>query len=125
MGFCIVIGKPSLSNCRLRLAVEPACPARASCSGTASHLNCVEDLDGVDIRLLAPTIGIAFGQRTACDPFSMAAGRDALGPEGARRMRGEMDHETVRIDIWFMLLRLCTLPLASVASNLMRTITPS
>ena len=62
-------------------------------------MNCVEDLDGVDIRLLAPTIGIAFGQRTACDPFSMAAGRDALGPEGARRMRGEMDHETVRINM--------------------------
>ena len=62
-------------------------------------MNCVEDLDGVDIRLLAPTIGIAFGQRTACYPFSMAAGRDALGPEVARRVRGEMDHDTVRINM--------------------------
>ena len=62
-------------------------------------MNCVEDLDGVDIRLFAPAIGIAFGQRTACCPFGVAAGRDALGPEVARRVRGEMDHETVRINM--------------------------
>jgi hypothetical protein len=62
-------------------------------------LNCVEDLDGVDIRLFAPAIGIAFRQRTACCPFGVAAGRDALGPEVARRVRGEMDHETVRINM--------------------------
>ena len=60
-------------------------------------MNCVEDLDGVDIRLLAPAIGIAFGQRTACRPFGVTAGRDALGPEVARRVRGEMDHEEVRL----------------------------
>jgi hypothetical protein len=59
-------------------------------------LNCVEDLDGVDIRLFAPAIGIASGQRKACCPFGVAAGRDALGPELARRVRREMDHETVR-----------------------------
>ena len=62
-------------------------------------MNCVEDLDGVDVRFLAPAIGIAFGQRTACCPFGVAAGRDALGPEVARRVRGEMDHETVRINM--------------------------
>jgi len=28
----------------------------------------------------------------------VAAGRDALGPELARRMRGEMDHEAARIN---------------------------
>ena len=61
-------------------------------------MNCVEDLDGVDIRLFAPAIGIAFGQRMAFCPFGVTAGRDALGPEVARRMRGEMDHETVRIN---------------------------
>ena len=60
-------------------------------------MNCVEDLDGVDIWLFAPAISIAFGQRTACCPFGVAAGRDALWPELARRVRGEMDHETVRI----------------------------
>ena len=91
----------------------------------ASHLPRLKDLDGLDTRFLAPAAGFALGQRTASHPFGVAAGRDALGPEVARRVRGEMDHETVRIDIWFMLLRLCTLPLASVASNLMRTITPS
>src|SRR5215831_9939003 len=32
-------------------------------------------------------------------PFGVAAGRDALGPEVARRVRGEMDHETVRINV--------------------------
>ena len=32
-------------------------------------------------------------------PFGVAASRDALGPEVARRVRGEMDHETMRINI--------------------------
>jgi hypothetical protein len=59
----------------------------------------LEDLDGLDIRFFAPTAGIAFGQRTACRPFGVAAGRDALGPELARWVRGEMDHETVRINM--------------------------
>ncbi len=68
-------------------------------SGTASLLPRLEDLDGVDIRLFAPATGIAFGQRTAFCPFGVAAGRDALGPEVARRVRGEMDHETVRINM--------------------------
>ena len=59
----------------------------------------LKDLDGLDTRFLAPAIGIAFGQRTACCPFGVAAGRDALGPEVARRVRGEMDYETVRINM--------------------------
>jgi len=62
-------------------------------------LNCVEHLDGLDIRIFAPAAGIAFGQRTASHPFGVAAGRDALGPELARRVRGEMNHETVRINM--------------------------
>ena len=62
-------------------------------------MNCVEDLDGLDERIFAPAIGIAFGQRTAFCPFGVAAGRDALGPELARRVRGEMNHETVRINM--------------------------
>jgi len=66
---------------------------------TASHLPRLKDLDGFDTRFLAPAIGIPFGQRWACCPFGVAAGRDALGPEGARRVRGEMDHETVRINM--------------------------
>jgi len=61
-------------------------------------LNCVEDLDGLDIRIFAPAGGIAFGQRTASRPFGVAEGRDAPGPELARRVRGEMDHEAVRIN---------------------------
>ena len=59
----------------------------------------LEDLDGLDIRFFAPTAVIAFGKRTACGPFGVAAGRDALGPELARRVRGEIDHETVRINM--------------------------
>ena len=62
-------------------------------------MNCVEDLDGVDIRFFAPAISIAFGQRKACYPFGVAAGRDALWPEVARRMHGKMDHETVGINM--------------------------
>ena len=40
-----------------------------------------EDLDGLDIRFLAPAAGSAFGQRTAFHPFSVGAARDALGPD--------------------------------------------
>src|SRR5262245_15141004 len=57
----------------------------------ASHLPRLEDLDGLDIRFLAPAAGIAFGQRTASRPFGAAEGRDALGPELAGRVRGEVD----------------------------------
>ena len=59
----------------------------------------LEDLDGLHTRFLEPAAGFALGQRTASHPFSVAAGRDALGPEVARRVRGEMDHETVRINM--------------------------
>ena len=59
----------------------------------------LKGLDGFDRRFLAPAIGLAFGQRSACCPFGVAAGRDALGPEGARRMDSEMDHDTVRINM--------------------------
>ena len=62
-------------------------------------MNCVEDLDGLDVRILAPAGGLAFGQRTACRPFSVAAGRDALGPELAWRVRGKMDHDAMRVDV--------------------------
>ena len=54
---------------------------------------------GRDTRFLAPAAGFALGQRTASHPFGVAAGRDALGPEVARRMGSEMDHETVRINM--------------------------
>ena len=57
----------------------------------------LEDLDDIYIRIFAPPGGLAFDHRTAARPFGVAAGRDALGPEFARRVRGEMDHETVRI----------------------------
>jgi hypothetical protein len=60
------------------------------------HLN---DLDGLDTRFLAPAAGFAFGQRTAFHPFSMAAGRNALGPELAWRMCSEVDHDAVRVDV--------------------------
>jgi hypothetical protein len=73
-------------------------PARASCSGTASHLPRLKDLDGLDTRFLAPAAGFALGQRTASHPFGVAAGRDALGPELAWRMCGEVDHDAVRVD---------------------------
>jgi hypothetical protein len=64
-----------------------------------SHLPRLEDLDGFHIRFLAPAAGIAFGQRTAFRPFGVAAGRDALGPELARRVRGEVDQDAVRVDV--------------------------
>ena len=43
--------------------------------------------------------GFAFGQRTASHPFGVAVGRDALGPEIAPRMCGEVDHDAVRVDV--------------------------
>ena len=58
-----------------------------------------KDLDGLDTWVLAPGAGFALGQRTASDPFGVAAGRDALRPALAWRVRGEMDHETVRINM--------------------------
>jgi hypothetical protein len=83
---------------QLSLAVEPAYQL-VPCSGPASHLPRLKDLDGLDTRFLAPAAGFALGQRTASHPFGVAAGRDALGPEVARRMRGEVDYETVRINV--------------------------
>ena len=62
-------------------------------SGTGSPLPRLEDLDGLDIRFRAPAAGLAFGHRTAFLPFGVAARRNALGPELARRVRGEVDHE--------------------------------
>ena len=59
----------------------------------------LKDLDGLNTRFLAPTAGFALGQRTASHPFGVAAGRDALGPELARRVRGEVDHDAVRVDV--------------------------
>jgi hypothetical protein len=64
----------------------------------ASHLPRLKDLDGLDTRFLAPAAGFALGQRTASHPFGVAAGRDALGPELARRVRGEVDQNAVRVD---------------------------
>jgi hypothetical protein len=63
-----------------------------------SHLPRLEDLDGLDIRFLPPAAGIAFGQLPACRPVGVAAGHDTLGPELARRVRGEVDHNAVRVD---------------------------
>ena len=59
----------------------------------------LKNLDGLDTRFLAPAAGFALGQRTASHPFGVAAGRDALGPELARRVRGEVDHDAVRVDV--------------------------
>ena len=81
----------------------------------------LEDLDGLDMRFLAPADGLAFGHRTASLPFGVGARRDTCGPELARRVRGEVDYDAVRVDT-LTLLRLCTLPVASMASNLTRMI---
>ena len=62
-----------------------------------SHFPRLNYLDGLHIQFLAPAAGIAFGQRTAFRPFGVAAGRDALGPELARRVRGEVDHHAMAI----------------------------
>ena len=64
-----------------------------------SHLPGLDDLDGLHIRFLAPAAGLALGQRTASHPFGVAAGRNALGPELARRVCGEVDHDAVRVDV--------------------------
>jgi hypothetical protein len=67
--------------------------------GNGIHLPRLKDLDGLDTRFLAPAAGFALGQRTASHPFSVAAGRDALGPELARRVRSKVDHDAVRVDV--------------------------
>src|SRR5262249_7583691 len=67
-------------------------------SGTASHLPRLEDLDGLDIRFLAPAAGLSFGRRRALLPLGVAERRNACGPEPARRLRGEVDHDAVRVD---------------------------
>ena len=67
-------------------------------SGTASHLPRLEDLDGLDIRFLAPAAGLSFGRRAASFPFGVAERRDACGPELARRVSGEVDYDAVRVD---------------------------
>src|SRR5947208_13098534 len=67
-------------------------------SGTASHLPRLEDLDCLDIRFLAPAAGLSFGRRAASFPFGVAERRNACGRELARRVRGEVDHDAVRVD---------------------------
>jgi hypothetical protein len=59
----------------------------------------LEDLDALDIWFLGPAVGLAFGQHTGFCPFRVAASRDAVGPELGRRVRGEMDQDTVRINM--------------------------
>ena len=59
----------------------------------------LKNLNGFDTRFLAPAAGFALGQRTTSHPFGVAAGRDALGPELARRVRGEVDYDAVRVDV--------------------------
>jgi hypothetical protein len=59
----------------------------------------LKDLDGLDTRVLVPAVGFALGQRSAVHPFGVAVGRDALGPELAWRMCGEVDHDAVRVDV--------------------------
>jgi hypothetical protein len=63
------------------------------------HLPRLKNLDGLHIRFLAPAAGFALGQRTASHPFGVAAGRDALGPEVTWRVRGEVNHDAVRVDV--------------------------
>ena len=58
----------------------------------------LKNLNGFDTRFLAPAAGFALGQRTTSHPFGVAAGRDALGPKLARRVRGEVNQDAVRID---------------------------
>ena len=83
----------------------------------------LEDLDSLDMGLLAPANGLGLGQRTAFCPFRVAASRDALGPELGRRVRGEMDQETMGINM-ARAAALAHLAEASVASNLTRMIAP-
>jgi len=49
------------------------------------------------MRFLAPAAGAPFGPRNASRPFGAAVGRDALGPELARRVRGEVDHHAMAV----------------------------
>ena len=58
-----------------------------------------KDFDDLDIRVLAPAAGFALGEPTAFHPFGVAVGRDALGPELAWWMCGEVDHDAVRVDV--------------------------
>src|SRR5262249_15461503 len=58
----------------------------------------LEDLNGLDIRFLAPAASTPFGRRKASRPFGAAEGRHALGPELAGRARGEMDHHTMAVE---------------------------
>ena len=57
-----------------------------------------KDLNGLDMRFLAPAVGLAFGHRTVSLLFGVAARRNAFGPELAWRVRGEVDHDAVRVD---------------------------
>ena len=59
----------------------------------------LKDLDGLDIRIFTPAAALALGQRADSCPFGVAEGRDALGPEVAQWVHGEMGHETVRINM--------------------------
>ena len=59
----------------------------------------LKDLDRLDIGIFAPAVAFALGQGKASRPLGVGAGRDAFWPEVARRVRGEMDHETVRINM--------------------------
>src|SRR5262249_34074398 len=98
---CLVAWPPhrDLLLCAKHLFIAATCQLVAPYLRERHHtLPRLKDLDGLDIRFLAPAPGIAFGQRTASRPFGAAVGRDALGPELARRVRGEMDHDAVRVD---------------------------
>jgi hypothetical protein len=59
----------------------------------------LDDLDGLDTRVLVPAAGLALGQRTAFHPFGMAVGRNAFGRDFARRVRSKVDHDAVRVDV--------------------------
>ena len=63
----------------------------------ASYLPHLKDLDRLDMRFLAPPADPAFCQRTAYYPFGVAARRDSLGPDLTWWVRGEVDHDTMRV----------------------------
>jgi hypothetical protein len=63
----------------------------------ANHLPHFKDLDCLDIWFLAPASGLSFGHCAASLPFRVAARRDAVRPERARRLRGEVDYNAVRV----------------------------
>jgi hypothetical protein len=85
--------KQPLLNCQLSLAVEAIAG-----SPLVSQLPHFKDLDGLDMRFLAPAGGLVFGHCSASLPFGVAERHDALGPELARRVRGEVDHDAMRVD---------------------------